>query len=166
MKKRTFLQKHENFYKDPKKKYIKKFRIYPSFMYARLDRWLKKMSLSGWHIVHCGMLFFVFEKGEPANKEYFTYLHLINEKNHNLALMFPFLEETYGVKAKKSKINANKSKFHQIVEIDTQKIDTEKDVGYLELISERNKMKGLLLLWSLIASLGLLIIVIYLLSIL
>ena len=80
--------------------------------------------------------------------------------------MFPFLEETYGVKAKKSKINANKSKFHQIVEIDTQKIDTEKDVGYLELISERNKMKGLLLLWSLIASLGFLIIVLYLFNIL
>ena len=166
MKKRTFLQKHENFYKDPKRKYIKKFRIYPSFLYARLDKWLKKMSLSGWHIVHSGLLFFVFERGEPAIKEYFTYTHLTNEGKHNLSLMFPFLEETYGVKAKKSKINANKAKKHQIVEIDTQKIDVEKDVGYLELIRERNKTNRFLLLWFIIASLGLLIIVIYLLGIL
>ena len=128
-------------------------------MYAKLDKWLKKMSLLGWHIVDCGMLFFVFEKGEPANKEYFTYISLVNESKHNLSLMFPFLEKTYGVKEKKSKINANKAKFHQIVEIDTQKIDTEKDVGYLELISERNKMKSSLLLWSLVAAPGLLIIV-------
>lgn len=37
-------------------------------------------------------------------------------------------------------INANENKARQIVEIDTQKIDVEKDVGYKELIRDRNRL--------------------------
>ena len=36
--------------------------------------------------------------------------------------------------------NKNQSKTYLTVEIDTQKIDIENDVGYKELISDRNKL--------------------------
>ena len=139
MKKTTHSRK-KKFSKDEGKIYIKKFRFYPSFLYHNLDKWLKKMSAEGWHIVHCGIFFFVFEKGEPKNKEYFTYGLSAQEGKYNIALMHPFLEKRYGVKAKRSKINANRSKSLQIVEIDTDKIDVNNDIGYKELISDRNSL--------------------------
>lgn len=133
--------KKKQFRRDPNKQYIKKFRIYPSFLYSRLDKWLKKMSLSGWHVVHCGFLFFWFEKGEPMNKEYFTYDYLsAYEGAYSIDLRFPFWEKTYGVKRKKSIINSNQAKKRNIIEIDTKKIDIKKDAGYLELISDRNRL--------------------------
>lgn len=143
MKKTTRLFKRRNkFYKNPEKQYVKKFRIYPSFLYRSLDKWLKSMSVKGWHIVHCGLFFFLFEKGEPCEKEYFTYSHLVapNEGKYDVSLRFPFLENTYGVNKKKSQINANETKAHQIIEIDLKRIDVEKDVGYQELVSERNRL--------------------------
>ena len=100
------------------------------------------MSAEGWHIVHCGIFFFVFEKGEPKNKEYFTYGLSAQEGKYNIELMHPFLEKRYGVKAKRSKINANRSKSLQIVEIDTDKIDVNNDIGYKELISDRNSLSS------------------------
>ena len=57
-----------------------------------------------------------------------------------MALQYPLLEKTYGVSKKKSKINANESKTLNIVEIDTDKIDIQTDVGYKELISDRNRL--------------------------
>lgn len=129
------------YYKDKKRKYLRKFRIYPDFLYCRLDKWLKSMSLKGWHIVHCGMFFFTFEKGEPKKKEYFTYGGPPKgEGKYSISLRYPMLEKTYGVKSKKSKINANKRKAHNIVEIDTEKIDIENDTGYKEMVSDRNRL--------------------------
>lgn len=128
------------FRKDPQKRYIKKFRFYPSFLYCRLDKWLKKMSATGWHVVHCGIFFFWFEEGEPGIKEYFTYGLSTQEGKYDINLRHPFLEKTYGVEPKKSKINANRSKTLQIVEIDTAKIDVNNNVGYKELISDRNSL--------------------------
>ncbi|MBE6554617.1 MAG: DUF2812 domain-containing protein [Ruminococcaceae bacterium] len=130
----------KKFQRDPQKQYIKRFRVYPSFMYAHLDWWLKTMSLSGWHIVHCGLFIFYFEKGAPSEKEYFTYSDPVNEGYYSIQLRHPFLEKNYGVKKKKSKINANEAKAHQIVEIDLQKIDVQKDVGYKEMVSDRNRL--------------------------
>ena len=54
--------------------------------------------------------------------------------------MYPFLEKTFGVKAKKSKINSNRKKYCQIVEIDLNKTDVERDVAYKELIRDRNRL--------------------------
>ena len=126
--------------KEVEKNYVKKIRFYPSFMYANLDKWLKKMSLNGWHIVDCNIFSFWFEKGEPAEKEYFTYAEITHERKYSITLRHPFLEKTYGVKKKKSKINANKEKVYKIVEIDLQKIDIQNDVGYKELVSDRNRL--------------------------
>ena len=134
------MKKH-SYYKDQKKQYLRKFRIYPSFLYYRLDKWLKSMSLKGWHIVHCGMFFFTFEKGEPKKKEYFTYAEPPKgEGKYSISLRYPMLEKTYGVHRKRSKINANKKKTHHIIEIDTDKIDVDNNVGYREMISDRNKL--------------------------
>ena len=125
---------------DPTKQYIKKFRIYPYFLYSRLDKWLKSMSKKGWHIVHCGIFFLWFEKGEPKEKEYFTYGLPTHEGKYDISLRHLFLEKTYGVKKRKSKINANEAKTCQIVEIDLEKIDIENDIEYKELVSERNRL--------------------------
>ena len=130
----------KKFHPDSQKQYIKKMRIYPYFLYGRLDKWLKSMSLQGWHIVHCGLVFFWFEKGEPSEKEYFTYGLSTQEGKYNLSLRHPFLEKTYGVKDKKSKINSNNAKKHQIVEIDLDRIDINNNFGYKELIFDRNRL--------------------------
>ena len=120
------------------KKYIKKYRLYPAFLYSYLDKWLKSMSSKGWHIVHCTMFSFTFEKGKPKQKEYFTYGLGTQEGKYNLSLLHPFLEEKYGYK--KSKINSNNKKSYQIVEIDLKRHNIETDVGYKELISDRNNL--------------------------
>ena len=130
----------KNFQMDPRKKYIKKFRIYPYFLYSRLDRWLKSMSANGWHIVHCGWFMFWFEQGEPLRKEYFTYGLSTQEGKYSLSLRYPFLEKTYGVKVKKSRINSNEKRGYRIIEIDLQRIDTKKDIAYKELVSDRNRL--------------------------
>jgi len=136
MKKRS-----PKFRRDPEKQYRRCFRLYPSFLCKYLDRWLKRMSLSGWHIVHCGLVFFWFEKGEPAEKEYFTYCDMTgNDGAYSLCLRHPFLEETYGVKPQKSKINRNERKTRNIVEIDLNRIDIQNDVGYRELVDDRNRL--------------------------
>jgi hypothetical protein len=133
-------KKTEKNWLDPKKQYLKKIRIYPTFLYNYLDKWLKEMSLSGWHIIDCHMFSFVFEKGEPTQKEYFTYGLSTQEGYYNISLRYPFLEKTYGVKKKKSKINSNTTKSYQIIEIDLNKIDTQNDVGYKELVNDRNRL--------------------------
>ena len=138
--KKTKNHGNRKFCKEVGKIYIKKFRFYPTFLYYKLDKWLKTMSAGGWHIVHCGIFFFWFEKGDPESKEYFTYGLSAQDGKYNINLMHPSLERRYGVKAKKSKINANKSKSIQIVEIDTDKIDVNNDADYKELISDRNSL--------------------------
>ena len=69
MKKARVENRSSKFIPDPRKQYLKKFKIYPTFWYGRLDKWLKEMSKSGWHIVHVGWFFFWFERGEPLEKE-------------------------------------------------------------------------------------------------
>ena len=84
------------------------------------------------------MFSFTFEKGKPKQKEYFTYGLGTQEGKYNLSLLHPFLEEKYGYK--KSKINSNNKKSYQIVEIDLKRHNIETDVGYKELISDRNNL--------------------------
>lgn len=122
------------------KTYVRKTRLYPTFLYNQLDKWLKSMSRNGWHIVHCSTFFFWFEKGETKTKEYFTYGLSTQEGKYNLLLRHPSLEKLYGLRKDKSKINRNKAKSYQIVEIDQEKIDVENDVGYRELIDDRNRL--------------------------
>ena len=141
--------KSRRFVRDSSKQYIRKFRIYPSFLYNRLDRWLNKMSLSGWHLVDSNPISFLFESGEPENKVYFTYnagWGLNDAGKYSIPLRYPFLEKTYGARAKYSKLNKNQSKTYLTVEIDTQKIDIENDIGYKELVNDRNKLYGMLAL--------------------
>jgi len=141
MKKSIKISTSKNkFEKDSKKQYIKRIRIYPAFLYSRLDKWLKKMSFKGWHIVHCNTFCFWFEKGHPANKEYFTYGLGSQEGKYSISLRYPSLEKTYGAKNKTSLINSNKSKKYHIVEIDVENVDIETDIGYKELIYDRNKL--------------------------
>ena len=137
--KKTF----RHFVKDPSKKYIRKFRIYPSFAYNRLDKWLNRMSNSGFHLVDSNLISFLFECGECKNKVYFTYdagCWRNDDGKYSIPLRYPFLEKTYGVKPKYSKLNKNQSKAYLTVEIDAQRIDIKNDVGYKELINDRNKL--------------------------
>ena len=123
-----------------KKKYIKKNRLYPYFLYFRLDKWLTKMSLVGLHIVDCKLMSFYFERGEPKKTEYFTYLIPSQEGKYNIMLRHPFFEKKYGVSKNISKINANKHKRLQILEIDLNKVRGEQCTGYIELLHDRNKL--------------------------
>lgn len=139
-KSKTTRSSEKGFRKDINKLYVRKFRVYPSFLYSRLDRWLKAMSLKGLHVVHCDMLSFWFEKGLPKEKEYFTYGLATQEGKYNISLKYPLLEKTYGVKSKNSKINSNDKKTYKIVEIDTTRIAVQNDAGYKELITDRNHL--------------------------
>lgn len=133
-------RKSKRYQANSKKQYLRKIRIYPYFLYMYLDKWLQDMSSKGWHIIHCGMFSFWFEKGDPKNKEYFTYGCYTHEGKYSFELRYPFLEKTYGMKEKKSKINSNKNKTHTIIEIDLNRIDIENNVGYKEMISDRNRL--------------------------
>ena len=142
-KKYTWLTKLEKFQKDPKKKYFRKFRIYPSFMYHRLDKWLNKMSLKGFHLVDSNLISFLFEQGPKKDIVYFTYTaggFRNDAGKYSIPLRYPFLEKTYGMKPKYSKLNKNQSKTYLTVEIDTQKIDVESNIGYKELVNDRNRL--------------------------
>ena len=138
-KSRTFIHSEKEQMKSPKQ-YKKSFRIYPSFLYNKLDKWLKKQSLRGWHIVHCGIFFFMFENGIPMAQEYFTYGLSTLEGKYSISLRHPFLEKRYGVRKDKSKINSNEKKTYQIVEIDLNRIDVKNDIGYKELLNDRNRL--------------------------
>ena len=94
-------QKSKSFQNRKNKKYIKKFRLYPAFLYKRLDKWLKEMSLKGLHIVDCRFFTFIFEKGAPKEKEYFTYGDAIREGKYSLSMRHPFLEKNMGLKNQK-----------------------------------------------------------------
>lgn len=137
--KQLFLQR-KKFRPDPRKHYVKKIRICPYFLYSYLDQWLQLMSSRGWHIVHCSMFVFWFEKGERAQKEYFTYGLATQEGKYNLSLRYPTLEKTYGLEKKKSKINSDDTKAHQIIEIDRNRIDVQNNIHYRELVYDRNHL--------------------------
>ena len=137
--KKTF----SHFVKDPSKKYVRKFRICPAFAYNSLDKWLNKMSTLGFHLVDSNLVSFLFECGEPKNKIYFTYDSGGGRNDagkYSIPLRYPFLEKTYGVKPKYSKLNKNQSKTYLTVEIDTQRIDIKNHVGYKELVNDRNEL--------------------------
>ena len=131
------------FFRDPSKKYVRKFRLYPSFLYNKLDKWLNQMSLSGWHLVDSNPFSFLFEQGNPENKIYFTYEASgagNDAGKYSIPLRYPFLDKSYGVKTKHSKLNKNRRKTYLTVEIDTQKIDVENNIGYKELVNDRNRL--------------------------
>ena len=124
-------------------KYIRKFRFYPSFLYNKLDKWLNQMSLSGWHLIDSNPISFLFEQGEPENKIYFTYEAggtRNDDGKYSIPLRYPLLDKTYGVKSKYSKLNKNRKKSYLTVEIDTRKIDINNDVGYKELVNDRDRL--------------------------
>ena len=130
----------KKFLKNPSKQYKKIYRFYPQFMYQRLDKWLKQTSAKGWHIVHCGIFYFLFEKGKPQQKEYFTYSvdsPLQSEGIFSISMRYPLLRSQFGVNRKKSKINSNLNKAYQIVEIDVNKVS---DYEYAELKEDRNRL--------------------------
>ena len=120
-----------------------KFRIYPIIRYAALEKWLKTMSLEGWHLVRRKFsCIYYFESGPKVEKEYFVWAWGFGAKNDSgqfdINLRYPFLIKTYGVKKKKSKLNRNSiEKFDTIIEVDPDKIN---DIGYKELVSDRNRL--------------------------
>lgn len=135
----------------------KKIRIYPSFLYFKLEKWLKKMSLQGWHLIYrkFGVIYY-FEKGSPREREYFVWdATYTGEGRYSIAMRYPFLEKTYGIKKKKSKLNKNATtKYDTIIEIDSKKIDFQNNLAYKELKSDRNRLYT----WKLIRDIGILII--------
>ena len=75
-------------------------------------------------------MYFTYEVGCGRN----------DDRKYSIPLRYPFLIQTYGVKKKYSKLNRNEAKSYLTIEIDTKKIDIENDVGYKELISDRNRL--------------------------
>ena len=134
------------FQRDPKKTYTRKFRIYPSFLYFRLDHWLNRMSLSGHHVVDCRFGFFLFEQGTPDDRRYFTYDPTSPRRDggmFSLTMRYPFPEKTYGIRKKRSALNRNEGKTCQIIKLDAQKIQSEQALGYRELVHDRNRLYAL-----------------------
>lgn len=140
-KKYTWISRLPKFEKDPHKKYLRKYRIYPSFSYHRLDKWLNQMSLNGWHLVDSNLVSFLFEEGKPTEKIYFTYMlgPIYESGEYDLLLLYPGLEKTFGVKKKYSKLNKNEAKDYRTIETNTKKIDVERDIAYNELLRDRNR---------------------------
>lgn len=124
--------------------YKKEYRMFPMCTFFLLDKWLGKMSQSGWHLVDYGLFMYRFQKGEPCNKEYFTYTTSgVGEGKYSIPLRYPLLDKTYG--KKKSVLNRiNKTKGITILEIDNKKIDIQNDIGYKELKKDRNKLYALM----------------------
>ena len=129
------------------KRIIRKYRFYPSFLLFLLDRWLKKMSLKGWHLIENGSFSFTFEEGQPCEKEYFSCLpsgeNLNGGGKYSIHLRHPFFERVYGVHKKRSKLNKATSRSHvplTIIEVDKDRIDINTNIGYLELKHDRNRL--------------------------
>jgi hypothetical protein len=131
--------------------YKKEYRIFPMCTFFLLDKWLKKMSQAGWHLVDYGLYTYRFQKGNPCDKEYFTYTTSgVGEGKYSIPLRYPMLEKTFG--KKKSVLNRiNKTKGITILEIDTKKIDIKNDIGYNELIADRNKLYALMTIRDIVA---------------
>ena len=121
---------------------IRIYRFYPDCLFFLLDAWLKKMSKNGYHLVDYGIITYVFEKGNPEDREYFTYsCDRIGEGIFSILLRYPNLANTYGKKKKRSKLNkSNHSKGRTILEIDTDSISLKNNIGYNELIKDRNRL--------------------------
>ena len=96
------------------------------------------MSQKGWHLVYSTGFSFLFEEGEPEDREYFTYGICTQEGRYDLFLMYPMLEKTYGLK--NSKLNKNELKLPRTIEIDRKKLEEKNKVGYNELVSDRNRL--------------------------
>ena len=125
------------------KETIKRFRIYPPFLYSKLERWLKRMSCQGWHLVSRKFcVIYYFEKGKQEEKEYFVWdPTYTGEGKYSISLRYPDLIKTYGVPKKKSLLNKYAvEKYDTIVEVNTEKIDIENDIGYKELKYDRDRL--------------------------
>lgn len=130
---------HQFFYKDPKKQYLTKIRFFPSFLSSSLDKWLSEMSLEGWHIVYCGWLRFVFEKGEKRQRIYFSLCTPDIHWKDSIDLLHPFWRRRYGKHPKKSKINASENPY-RVTEIDYHSFDEQKTIGFSELCKDRRRI--------------------------
>lgn len=121
---------------------IRKIRFYPECFLFMLDVWLKRMSQDGYHLVDHGIITYIFEKGIPENREYFTYSSdRTGEGKYSISLRYPDLKKTYGKNRKKSKLNkANNSKGNIVLEIDTDRISLADNIGYKELVHDRNRL--------------------------
>ena len=89
------------------KEIIKKIFICPAFLFSRVEKWLKEMSLKGWHLIRreWGCVYY-FEKGEEKEKVYFVWESTTRgEGKYSIPLRYPNLMRTYGIKKKKSKLN-------------------------------------------------------------
>jgi hypothetical protein len=104
-----------------------------------LEKWLKKMSNKGWHLVSRKFaIIYYFEKGLPEDKEYFVWSPTYTgEGRYSIDMRYPSLAKTYGKNKKKSKLNNNSFKNSvNIIEVDPQK----KDYAFDELRHDRNRI--------------------------
>lgn len=118
-------------------------RIYPPVVYFLLEKWLKKMSTKGLHLVNCNFgIIYRFEKGIPEEKEYFVWdTTRTGEGKYSIELRYPLLRKEFGVKEKRSKLNKNSSRKHfNIIEVDKTKLNTEQNLFFSYLRKERNRL--------------------------
>ena len=126
-----------------KNKLMKKsIRFYPNFLYFLLEKWLKKESSKGWHLVKRKAFVYYFAKGKPQKKEYFAWSPTYTGSGkYSIPMRYPNLRDTYGVKKKKSELNKSSSINNDtIIEIDTKWFDDPIDNGYKEMVHDRNHL--------------------------
>lgn len=123
------------------KKYITKYRFYPSWLFFLQDKWLMNQAQNGLKLIDYGIFRYVFIQSIPQKTIYFSYTGLggsrKGEAKYDLRLRHPFLEKNYGKSPKKSRLNSNVRKKHRkvIIEIAPEKAT----YAYDELVHDRNK---------------------------
>lgn len=125
---------------------LRKFRFYPRFLLSRMDKWLSKMSADGWHVIYVGMLRFVFEKGVPENKLYFSYLddYPYSSMYSMPRSVYSFVRK-YRVSKKKSKVNLNTERlkcYYKVTELDLEKLDPNTNEEYKDFVRARDDLYG------------------------
>ena len=125
------------------RQHILKIRLYPEFLYFLLEKWLKKMSCNGYHLIDCKLGFiYKFEVGAPKEKEYFAWSPTATGAGRfSITMRYPNLIKTFGVDKRKSILNKNAiSKNICIIEINTQNQQTNHSVAYTEMKKDRNQL--------------------------
>lgn len=98
---------------------MKIFKPTPTFLYINREKWLRKMSLSGWKLISYSWWTYEFEKSSPNDLYFFLYETSV--KNNKPYWVYYDVMSKYSYK--KSKINVKGIK--EILVIKPEKIDDE-----------------------------------------
>ena len=110
--------------------------ILPSYLYSRFEKWLNKKSKQGHMLTSNHCLRYTFSQQKPTERHYFIYHSSgINRDAGRFSLQLRYwnLIKTYGLPAKKSRLNSYAMKHHSqptIIEVLPEKIGSR---DYAEL---------------------------------